>query len=65
MVLLYSSSEDLDKYWYQRLQQPNQDQQPPLPGLPTFYVLPKYILLKHGVICICYFPNERKVVAIA
>jgi hypothetical protein len=31
---------------------------------PSIYVFPKYILLKDGVICMCYFPNERKVLAI-
>jgi hypothetical protein len=28
VLFYYSSSEDLDKYWNQGLQQPNQDQDP-------------------------------------
>jgi hypothetical protein len=60
---LYRSSEDLIQYsnnGTRGFSNPTKTST----GLLSIDVLPKYILLKDGVICICYIPNERKVLAI-
>ena len=55
-----SSSEDLIKYSNNGTRGCSNPTKTSIAGLPSIYVFPKYILLKDGVICICYFPMSGK-----